>query len=250
MKLKPAEIQGVPLRYEPVNELGVVFLFSAIAKKLRLRVDMIQSAFPDCIAYQNTGKGERKIRIEFEHKAKNFLLHKHDPKKCDWVVCWENNWPSPPKNLKIIELRSEFGLGFNVWIMPVSSPYKETLSEINSSTRWSVPSLAHKNDLLLFYHTRPDMCIKDIFKVAAPVQHVKAKWKKGMDYMAPISRVCQLKSPIFLSDLQRDSILKTSGFVRGNLRGRPRASEYWPHLHGMIIRRNKTAIKALKKYAA
>lgn len=249
MKFKPEEIEGVALKYAPVNELGVVFLFATIAKKLRMRVEMIQAAFPDCIAYRKTGRGERKVRIEFEYKAKNFVAHKHDPKKCDMIVCWENNWSGAPKHIEIIELRSHFGLGFNIWFQAVGSPYKERISDIDSTSAWTVASQAHKGDLVLFYHNRPEMYIKDIFEVTAQAQHVKARWKPGMDYMAPMKRVCQLKAPIFLEDLKTDRILKTASFVRANMIGRLNAIEYWPHLYGMITRKNPTVRKALAKYA-
>jgi hypothetical protein len=250
MKLKPEEIEGAALKYAPVNELGVVFLFATIAKKMRMRVEVIQAAFPDCIAYRKTGKGERKVRIEFEYKAKNFVAHKHDPKKCDMIVCWENNWADAPKHIEIIELRSQFGLGFNVWIQAVGDPYKEIISEIKKADdSWSVASQAHAGDLVLFYHNRPDMYIKDIFIVTAQAKLVKAGWKPGMDYMAPIRRVCQLKAPIFFEDLKRDRILKTSGFVRSSMIGRSNATEFWPHLYGMILRKNPALKKKLAKFA-
>ena len=96
---RPEVLEGAPMRYAPQSELGVVFLFSRLAKKLRLRVDTVQSGFPDCVAYQKSHGKENKIRIEFEFKAKNFKMHRHDPKGCDWIVCWENNWPDAPKRL-------------------------------------------------------------------------------------------------------------------------------------------------------
>lgn len=55
--------------YAPDNEQGVVFLFSHLArKKFGLRVERVQTGFPDCIAY----RGDKRIRIEFEFKSKNF----------------------------------------------------------------------------------------------------------------------------------------------------------------------------------
>lgn len=249
MKFKPEEIEGVALKYAPVNELGVVFLFATIAPKLRMRVEMIQSAFPDCIAYRKTGRGERKVRIEFEYKAKNFVAHKHDPKKCDMIVCWENNWSNAPQHIEIIELRSYFGLGFNVWLQAVGDPYKDELSKTKPSDIWSVASQAHTGDLVLFYYNRPDMCIKEIFRLTENARHTKAGWKPGMDYMASVKRICTLKSPIFLDDLKNDRIMKTANFVRANMIGRSNAIEYWPHLYGMILRKNPTLKKKLAKFA-
>lgn len=247
---RPDILEGAPLHYAPKNELGVVFLFSHMLKKLRLTIDKIQPQYPDCIAYQKVGGGQKKIRIEFEFKSRNFKSQMHNPKGCDWIVCWEHNWPDIPKHLTVVELRREFGLGFNVWIQPVSegpvdTETGETISELGSS-EWSVPSLAHKDDLILFYNISPDKCIKNIFRLDSDVKIIKkTDWAP---YFGSVRRVCLLKSPIFFEDLKRDRILKTSPFVRGQMQGRPNATEYWPYLFDMIIRRNPSVKKALAKY--
>jgi hypothetical protein len=242
-------LDGAPLRYAPHNELGVVFLFAHLAKKWRLRVDTIQPGFPDCIAFQKIQGKERRIRIEFEFKSKNFKAHKHDARKCDWLVCWEHNWPDAPLTLNIVELRREFGLGFNVWIVPVKEPYKEILAEIPYSDLWSVPSQAHAKDLILFYFTIPETHIAHLFVLKERARKVKADWKPGKDYMAPINRVCRPKAPIFFEDLKRHKILSTAPFVRGRMQGRYNASEYWPYLYKMIIQRNPSLKQKLKKFA-
>lgn len=123
--------EGAPIRYAPENELGVVFLFAHLARKWRVRIDAIRSAFPDCIAYQKVHGKEKLVRIEFEYRSRNFQMHRHDHKKCDWIVCWEHNWPDVPNTLHVIELRKEFGLGFNVWIMPINDHFKDKINEIN-----------------------------------------------------------------------------------------------------------------------
>lgn len=70
---RPEVLEGAPLHYAPRNELGVVYLFSHIAKKLGIKsVDEIRPQFPDCIAYRKIGSREKKIRIEFEFKSKKF----------------------------------------------------------------------------------------------------------------------------------------------------------------------------------
>jgi len=71
-----------------------------------------------------------------------------------------------------------------------------------------------------------------------------------MDHFAPIRRVCRLAAPVFLDDLKRDKILSTAGFVRGSMQGRPNASEYWPYLHDLIVRRNPGVRLKLRKYLA
>lgn len=241
-------LEGVPLRHAPTNELGVVFLFAHLARHWRLRIENINANFPDCIAYQKVKGGEKLLRIEFEYKSKNFYIHKHDPNKCDWIVCWEHDWPDAPKNLHIVELRKEFGLGFNVWIVPLRSPYKEKLST-NDSWNWSVPSQAHKGDILLFYFTRPEKCISEIFILIERAAKIEAEWKKGKDYMSQIQRICRLNAPIFFEDLKYHRIISTSHFVRRQMQGRQNATEYWPYLYDIIIRRNPSQKAKLHKFA-
>jgi hypothetical protein len=67
--------------------------------------------------------------------------------------------------------------------------------------------------------------------------------------MGPIRRICRLKAPIFLDDLKQHRILATSGFVRGSMIGRPRATEYWPYLYKLIVARNPSSRNRLRKYA-
>lgn len=243
--LQPPRLpEGSPLEYAPLNEQGVIYLFSSLARqRYGLRVERVQAGYPDCIAYRSG----RKVRIEFEYTSRNFQLHRHDPGKCDWLVCWIHNWPSVPRRLRVIELRREFRLGFNVWFQPVGD-YREVLARASYDSAWSVPSLASEGDLLLFYRTRPDCFVRDIFRLAGPVERIKAGWKRGKDWMAPIRRVCTLKAPLHLSELRQHAVVRHAGFVRGSMRGRYRASEYWPELYRMIISRNPVAERALRGY--
>jgi hypothetical protein len=245
------------MNYAPENELGVVFLFAHLAKRWRLRVDEIKPGFPDCIAFQKSNGREKKIRIEFEFRSKNFKDHNHDARKCDWIVCWEHNWPASPKHLNIIELRREFGLGFNIWMMPVKSEYQKALKGYPRGD-WSVPPQAHKDDLILFYFSGGnEKCIRFIYACSERAYFVKrADWKKGTtswkresDNRAWIRRVCVLKAPIFLEDLQKHRVLGTAGFVRADMRGRLNVTEYWPYLLDLILRRNPLFKRRLKKYS-
>ncbi len=84
---RPERLPDGPMNYAPENENGVVFLFADLAKRWRLRIEEIKPSFPDCIAYQKSHSGDKRIRIEFEFKSRNFQTHRHNHKKCDWVVC-------------------------------------------------------------------------------------------------------------------------------------------------------------------
>ena len=104
-------IYGPPLQlpelaHAPVNELGVVFVFGAMARRLGFIVHRLQAGFPDCIAMREMGPGQwQRVRIEFEYESRNFLKHRHRADRCDLIVCWRHNWKECP--LEVLELREE-----------------------------------------------------------------------------------------------------------------------------------------------
>lgn len=227
----------------------MVFLFAHLARRrFGLRVERVQQGFPDCIAY----RAGARVRIEFEYRSSSFAAHGHDPKKCDWIVCWIHDWPGHPKRLRVVELRREFGLGFNVWVQPIrvdridDGPVLPRMS----GASWSLPRQASKGDLLLYYRTAPHSSISDVFRVASQVDYARAGYRQGMDYMGTIRRVGRLATPIHLRELQEHPILGSAGFVRGRMRTRYQVSEHWPELHRMIVARNPAMRRVLAKYAA
>ena len=116
---RPNTLANAPVQCAPHNELGVVFLFAHIAKRLQLRIEEIRPAFPDCIAYKRMGGREKRVRIEFKFKSSKFLIHEHNPRECDCIVCWHHDWPDVPRRIQVIELRHYFGAAPKVWIQPV-----------------------------------------------------------------------------------------------------------------------------------
>jgi hypothetical protein len=99
----PISFEG--LIYGPLNENGVIFLFSKIHNKLGINIEAIQAGFPDAKGRRKTKKGWVDVWIEFEFKSSHFKAHNHDPKECDIIVCWENDWKDCP--ITVIELKNE-----------------------------------------------------------------------------------------------------------------------------------------------
>jgi hypothetical protein len=90
--------------HEPINEMGVVFLFGAVAERLGFMVTLVQAEFPDCEALREVGPRRwQRVNIEFEYESRNFLRHGHEVSGCDMIVCWIHNWPECP--LEVVELR-------------------------------------------------------------------------------------------------------------------------------------------------
>ena len=50
-----------------------------------------------------TGRWQR-VRIEFEFRSRNFVLHRHKKEGCDPIVCWVHGWPECPESLEVVEL--------------------------------------------------------------------------------------------------------------------------------------------------
>ena len=108
--LKDRPLLGAPtglpaFPYEPVNEMGVMVLFSMLAPQLGFVIESVQSSFPDCEAKIEVEPGRRQhFRIEFEYESLQFKKHGHDPSQCDMIVCWRHNWKNCPPNLQVLEL--------------------------------------------------------------------------------------------------------------------------------------------------
>lgn len=73
------------MNFVPENEMGVIVRFSQdIVSIDNVFFATIRTEFPDAILIVN-GK---KVRTEFEYRSSNFIVHKHDPRKCDLIICW------------------------------------------------------------------------------------------------------------------------------------------------------------------
>ena len=99
----PINFEG--LIYGPLNENGVIFLFSKIHYKLGINIEAIRPSFPDAKGRRKTRKGGEDLWIEFEFKSSQFKVHGHDPKECDTIICWEHDWKDCP--IEVIELKSK-----------------------------------------------------------------------------------------------------------------------------------------------
>ncbi|MEW6713880.1 MAG: hypothetical protein AB1306_02155 [Nitrospirota bacterium] len=103
---EPIDFRG--LRYAPINEQGVVYLFGMVSRELGFLIESVRTDFPDSEGKRCTslnGTTWEHVRIEFEYKSSNFNEHGHDPEQCDLIVCWLHDWAESP--LEVLELKSE-----------------------------------------------------------------------------------------------------------------------------------------------
>lgn len=106
----PDSFRGRPLGFRellhaPTSESGVIHLFGILSADLGIAVENIGPKYPDCRGVRADEDGRwRRIAIEFEHRSSNFRAHRHDPAKCDLIVCWEHDWTECP--VEVLELKS------------------------------------------------------------------------------------------------------------------------------------------------
>jgi hypothetical protein len=101
---EPIDFRG--MRFAPVNEQGVVYLFGMVSQELGFLIESVRVQYPDC-------EGKRccdpkanlweHIYIEFEYKSSNFTEHGHNIEDCELIVCWIHDWKDCP--LEVLELR-------------------------------------------------------------------------------------------------------------------------------------------------
>lgn len=102
---EPIDFRG--LRFAPVNEQGVVYLFGMISRELGFLIESIRTEYPDCEGKRRVSAREGRwehVLIEFEYKSSRFQEHGHSPDKCDLIVCWIHDWEDCP--LEVLELKS------------------------------------------------------------------------------------------------------------------------------------------------
>jgi hypothetical protein len=105
------KIEYPGLTYAPINEYGVIFLFSMMNRDddfgLGFSVESIAGPFPDALVVDYRKNRERGMKkyIEFEFSSSNFWRQKHDTKRCDIIVCWEHDWKDCPLTIEVIELK-------------------------------------------------------------------------------------------------------------------------------------------------
>lgn len=92
----------------PKSELEVIFLFGLLIDhieqflNLPLVVTRINDIFPDCECIDPLT--EKPIHIEFELKSSHYKAHGHPQSGCEYIVCWEDDWPNAP--VPVISLKT------------------------------------------------------------------------------------------------------------------------------------------------
>ena len=108
---EPIDFRG--LRFAPVNEQGVVFVFGMISRELGFLIESVRTDYPDCEGKRCVDSNKQMwehVLIEFEYESSNFREYGHRPEDCDLIVCWIHDWQDCP--IEVLELSAPFSKFF------------------------------------------------------------------------------------------------------------------------------------------
>lgn len=100
---EPINFRGIV--YAPLNEAGVVLLFSKVMDDLGIIYESSPASGFDMVGRVQTDKGYELKYFEFEYLSSNFKQHGHDVALVDYIICWKHNWDDCPEDIEVIELK-------------------------------------------------------------------------------------------------------------------------------------------------
>jgi hypothetical protein len=239
----------IGLDNEPRNEAGVIILFTLKMKDLGFSgIVEAQGKFLDCIARQR-GKS---VRIEFEYKSKSFITHGHldelGRRKCT-VVCWEDNWQNPPRNISVISLSRELGLSNRIRLTHVQD--KEDIQFLDTMRRktcsWSMPAGTKKGDLLLVWRSGPRQ--SKFQEILEALENATPKY--GYLGWGKCRIIYHLRNPVTLQDIRNHNVLGRSPMVKSAffMGSNKELTPYWTWLYQLVVDRNPETRRALRGFA-
>ena len=238
---RPLQLDRSELPFEPKNEQGVVYLFARLAEQLGVKVELVQTRFPDCVAL----KDGKRIEIEFEFRSRNY----DHPRPCDWLVCWRHDWAGIPAQMQVVELRRVFGIGRGVWSVSLDGSVADRIPRGGGASRtgYSVPPQAGEGDLILIYRPHPERRISEIVQVASPIFKAKRDDTRREDWFARYRLATVLRNPITWDLLKSE--LPQANFVRGGMLARYSLLDNWERLFDLIVAENPAAAGDLRDFS-
>jgi hypothetical protein len=90
------------IKFTPSNEMETREWFAAHIADFDYNIIKSRTGFPDYILEDSSGN---EVKAEIEFTSDNFILHGHNPAKCDLVICWSHTQELP---LPVLELHTRF----------------------------------------------------------------------------------------------------------------------------------------------
>jgi hypothetical protein len=100
-------VQFRGLKFAPVNEKGVAYLFGMVSLELGFVVEALRTEPPDCEGKRclDTAANQwEPVKIDFLFKSSDFKAGGHNESETDIIVCWSHDWEDCP--VEVLELKS------------------------------------------------------------------------------------------------------------------------------------------------
>ena len=234
--------------YAPRSEQEVLFLFGRLAPRLGFQVKEVTTRFPDCKASRH-GKD---CTIEFELWASNYELHRHahkPPKAANYIVCWENDWETPPpkyRHIEVIDLKKYVEAPSRIFVIASNPDNARWLK--HDSIEWNVPNAAQIGDLVLMYRSKQPKHIRDLWKIVGPFTHYDDKSTNWPGRQAGLSVITRLREPLTLEALRHDPTTRDLPIVRADFVAKTDITAYWWKFYDKIVKLNPSKQAALRDY--
>lgn len=102
---EPVRFRG--LKFAPVNETGVAFLFGMVGHELGYVVEALRTESPDCEGKRCLDTSEdqwENVKIDFEFKSSDFQKYDTNENESDLIICWIHDWEDCP--IEVLELQA------------------------------------------------------------------------------------------------------------------------------------------------
>lgn len=102
---EPIRFRG--LKFAPVNETGVAFLFGMVGHELGFVVEALRTESPDCEGKRCLDTSDdhwEQVKIDFKYKSSDFQKYDINENESDLVVCWIHDWEDCP--IEVLELQA------------------------------------------------------------------------------------------------------------------------------------------------
>jgi len=102
---EPVRFRG--LKFAPVNETGVAFLFGMVGHELGFVVEALRTESPDCEGKRCLDTSDdqwEQVKIDFEYRSSDFQKYDANENESDLVVCWIHDWEECP--IEVLELQA------------------------------------------------------------------------------------------------------------------------------------------------
>lgn len=170
------------------NEMGVIVEFAQACNSIGWEIVSIQAGFPDAVIMRSdTGES---YRAEFEYNSASFYAHKHDPAKCDLIICWKHDWKECV--MPVWELSDPNWMAL-AYVNPMDDKDRKIMSLLVEAMHWKAKARELQGPSMKAPQKYPHLCgingctypLKNAQSVGG---HMKAKHPAALGIFEPITK--------------------------------------------------------------